>query len=179
LASLASVFVRRGCQSARRGERTDALRPRVLVVDDEPTVRAVVCDQLADFGCQGDEAEDGVAAVALLRRRRYDLVITDLRMPGMTGWDVVDSVRARVPTMPVILISGFPTDDDVKRAQRAGVPVLQKPFSVAEFQRAVISALAAEPSRAERPAESDVPRKPLMKVPEEPRRDPEAQADQA
>jgi CheY-like chemotaxis protein len=155
------------------------VRPRVLVVDDELSVRTVVCDLLADLGCEGDEAGDGATAVALLQRGRYDLVVTDLRMPGMTGWDVVEAVRARVPTIPVILISGFATDDDVRRAHRVGLPLLHKPFSLAEFRQVIRSVLTPEASHPERRTESDVPRKPLKKATEEDQQDPEARENQA
>jgi CheY-like chemotaxis protein len=100
-----------------------------------------VCDLLATLDCDADEAEDGAIALTLLPQRRYDLVVTDVKMPGMTGWDVVDAVRARVPTMPIMMMSGFATDADRERARAAGVTMLQKPFPVADFRRAVIHAL--------------------------------------
>jgi DNA-binding response OmpR family regulator len=90
----------------------------------------------------------------------------------------VNAVRGRRPTMPMIMISGFATDDDVRQAQRLGVPLLDKPFSVIEFRRVVRELLSAEASQPGRPTESDVPRKPLMKVPEEPQEGQEAQENQ-
>jgi CheY-like chemotaxis protein len=154
------------------------VRPRVLVIDDEPNVRVFVCDLLKDLGSETDEADNGVQGVALLEQRRYDLVITDLQMPHLTGWGVVNAVRGRRPTMPMIMISGFATDDDVRQAQRLGVPPLDKPFSVIEFRRVVRELLTAEASQPGRPTESDVPRKPLMKVPEERHEGGKAQEDQ-
>jgi YesN/AraC family two-component response regulator len=58
-----------------------------------------------------------VQGVALVEQRPYDLVITDLQMPQLTGWDVVNAVRGRRPTMPMIMISGFATEEDVRQAQ--------------------------------------------------------------
>jgi CheY-like chemotaxis protein len=113
------------------------VRPRVLVIDDDPSVRLSVCDMLESLGYETDDAEGGGQGVALLERHQYGLVITDLRMPSMSGWAVVNAVRERTPTMPIIVISGFATDDDARQAQTVGVPLLRKPFSVAELRRVV------------------------------------------
>jgi len=153
------------------------VRPRVLVIDDDRSVRVFVCDVLESLGYATDDAE-GVQGLALLERHRYDLVITDLQMPHLTGWDVVNAVRGRRPTLPVIMISGFATDDDMRQAQRLRVPLLHKPFSVIEFRRVVRVLLAAEASHLEPRTESDVPRKPLMKAPEEPQEGQETQENQ-
>jgi CheY-like chemotaxis protein len=113
----------------------------VLVIDDDASIRALVCDLLATLDCDADEAEDGATALTLLPQRRYDLVVTDLKMPGMTGWDVVDAVRASVPTMPIMMMSGFATDADRERALTAEVTMLKKPIPVADFRRAIAHAL--------------------------------------
>jgi CheY-like chemotaxis protein len=113
------------------------LRPRILVIDDDRSVRVFISDLLTGAGYETDEADSGVQAVALLEQRAYDLVITDLQMPHLTGWDVVNAVRGRRPTMPIIMISGFATKDDMKQARQVGVPLLQKPFSVAELRASV------------------------------------------
>lgn len=131
-------------------------RARILVIDDERNVRAFVCELLKSLGYEADEAEDGGTGLALLGRQRYDLVITDLRMPHMSGWEVVARVRQHAPEMPVIMISGFATDDDVTRAQRIGIIVLHKPFSLADFRQALAQSL--QPAR-----------KPLAKAEEGPK----------
>jgi CheY-like chemotaxis protein len=113
------------------------VRPRVLIIDDEPNVRVFISDLLKDLGYETDEADNGLQGVGLLEQRPYDLVITDLLMPHLTGWDVVNAVRERLPTMPIIMISGFATEDDMRQAQAVGVPLLHKPFSVTDLQRVV------------------------------------------
>jgi DNA-binding response OmpR family regulator len=130
-------------------------RPRILVIDDDANVRIFISDVLTFLGYETDAADSGVQGLALVERRPYDLVITDLRMPHMTGWDVVNAVRGRLLTMPMIMISGFATEDDVRHADRAGVPLLQKPFSVAELRRIVREVLTAAASQSERRTESD------------------------
>jgi CheY-like chemotaxis protein len=123
----------------RQGERL-----RILVIDDQAGVRAFVCELLESLGHAADAAEDGPTGLALLPRQRYDLIITDLRMPHMSGWDVVEAVRQQVPRMPLIVISGFATDDDVERAAQAGVRLLQKPFQLAEVKRAIREMLSGQ-----------------------------------
>ena len=109
------------------------MRARVLVIDDDRSVRASLSGMLEILGYETDEAQGGAQGVALLEGHRYDLVISDLRMPGMSGWDVVNTVRERLPAMPIIMISGFATEDDIRQAQTVGVPLLHKPFSVIEL----------------------------------------------
>jgi CheY-like chemotaxis protein len=154
------------------------VRPRVLVIDDERNVRVFISDLLKDLGYETDEADNGLQGVALLEQRPYDLVITDLLMPQLNGWDVVNAVRGRRPTMPMIMISGCATDDDVREAQRLQVPLLHKPFSVIELRRVVRELLTAEASQPGRRTESDVVRKPLRKASEEPQEGQEAQENQ-
>src|SRR5262249_58874905 len=113
----------------------------ILVMDDDHAVRALVSDLLVSLGYAADEAEDAGTGLALLARQRYDLVITDLAMPHMSGWEVVEVVRHRAPGTPVLIISGFATQDDVGRAQRMGIRVLHKPFSLADLRRATEEAI--------------------------------------
>jgi CheY-like chemotaxis protein len=143
---------------AERLPLAPGVRPRVLVIDDERNVRVFISDLLKDLGYETDEADNGLQGIALLEQRPYDLIITDLLMPHLTGWDVVNAVRGRGPRMPIIMISGFATDDDVRQAMRVGVRLLHKPFSVAELQRAIREVLTAEVSPPERPTEGDLPR---------------------
>jgi CheY-like chemotaxis protein len=126
---------RRVSAPAERAAMAPGVRPRVLVIEDDPSVRVSVCDMLETLGYDPDDVEGGRQGVALLERHRYDLVITDLRMPSMSGWAVVNAVRERLPTMPIIMISGFATDDDARQAQAVGVPLLPKPFTMTELRR--------------------------------------------
>jgi two-component system cell cycle sensor histidine kinase/response regulator CckA len=82
-------------------------RPRVLVIDDEPTTRELLCDFPAVLGYDAAGAADGAEGLALFKRGGYGLVVTDGFMPGMNGWDVVAAVRQQAPAMPMVLISGF------------------------------------------------------------------------
>ena len=73
-----------------------SVQPRVLVVDDDHSARAFVCEMLKSLGYETDDVEGGVQGLALLERLHDDIIITDLRMPNMSGWDVLKAVRGRL-----------------------------------------------------------------------------------
>jgi two-component system response regulator MprA len=77
---------------------------RVLVVDDDPSIRQVIAYVLRDEGYQVDEAADGRAALAAIGRRHPDVILVDLMMPGMDGWDFVGQYRERYGRRAPILI---------------------------------------------------------------------------
>ena len=117
-------------------------QPRALVVDDEPHVRDLWCEFLKLMGFVADQAMTGIEALSCLDADHYDLVVTDLLMPGLTGWDVAWTVRRRDPSIAVILISGSPTAIDVDLLREPGVTLLEKPVHLKTFRSAVEDALA-------------------------------------
>lgn len=115
--------------------------PRVLVVDDERSVRALLCDLLAVWGCEADAAATGTEGLALFRRGGYDLVVTDFRMPGVTGLELVKNVRQHDPTVGVIVFTASMTDLEDDR-RRFGFTLLHKPLELGGLEVAVRRALA-------------------------------------
>ena len=104
--------------------------PKILLVDDNAVVRDMLVDLVGSLGYAADAASGGAEALALFDQNRYDIVLTDLLMPGMSGWEVLAAVRQRNPRIPVVIITGTaPTADDPRAAQ-AGVTVLRKPVDV-------------------------------------------------
>ncbi|CAH2604289.1 Response regulator [Rhodovastum atsumiense] len=82
--------------------------PRILVVDDEVEVREILAETLEDFGYSVMTAGNGEEALSVvLREHGVGLVITDVRMPGMTGLELADQIRHRRPDVKVVLISGY------------------------------------------------------------------------
>src|SRR5204862_5997587 len=115
---------------------------RILVVDDEPPVRAFVTDALAVFGYEVSAAGNADEAFAAAARTRFDLVLSDLRLPGLHGWDFVVKLRAIDSTLPVIMLTGSgPEDDELRRVREAGIAVLHKPVQLAQLQTALGQAL--------------------------------------
>lgn len=126
---------------------SDVRRARVLVIDDDPRIRDLLRDFLGTIGCEVDEAADGHEGVARLERAGYDLVVTDLAMPGPTGWDVTEAVRRRDTALPVLMLTGSATHPDADRARALGVRILQKPVGFLEFRTAAAQALQARAAR--------------------------------
>ena len=86
---------------------THRISRRVLLVDDEPTVRQTIAELLRAAGHTVIEAENGPAGLGALKSSPVDLVLSDLGMPEMTGWDVARAIKATTPTTPVILLTGW------------------------------------------------------------------------
>jgi two-component system cell cycle sensor histidine kinase/response regulator CckA len=123
----------------------------VLVVDDEELVRSLVRRLLEAESCTVLEAEDGERALAIVERRNppVNLVLTDLVMPRISGLEVVGAVRASRPELPVLVMSGFGSSDETRRALEGyGVAVVPKPFSPVALVDAVRDALLEAAERA-------------------------------
>ncbi len=134
---------------ASRPRRKDGVLggKRVLVVDDEDVIRETVSDVLAGYGCVVASAADGSAAIDLIESQEFDLVLSDIKMPGKTGYDVFAAAKEADANTPVILTTGFGYDPNhaIVRARREGLAaVLFKPFKVdqllGEIRRALTSA---------------------------------------
>jgi CheY-like chemotaxis protein len=104
--------------------------PRILLVDDNTIVRDMLVDLVGSLGYRADAAAGGEEALALFDRGQYGMVLTDLLMPGMSGWDVLAALRRRDAHVPVIIVTGSPVVGD-PRACQPGVAVLKKPVDVA------------------------------------------------
>jgi CheY-like chemotaxis protein len=121
---------------------------KVLVVDDDPVVAKSFDRVLSNKGyavvtaCNGEEALKKIAA------EDYDVVYTDIRMPGMDGIEVAQHIKGRRPWLPVVIVTGYGTADNESRAKAAGVrAVLHKPLSPAMIENSAQDALAGERAR--------------------------------
>jgi excisionase family DNA binding protein len=118
------------------------VRPRVLVVDDEASIRDLLAKTLALAEYDVDLAPDGRAALERLRIIPYDLLITDLKMPGVDGLTVIKEARRLKADIPVIIITGFSTEASAIEAVNLGVSgYLTKPFRVPRVLAAAAKAL--------------------------------------
>jgi CheY-like chemotaxis protein len=117
---------------------------KVLVVDDDPAVRKSFDRVLSGKGYAVITAENGEEAMRKLNEEKYDLVYTDIRMPGMSGLEVAEQVKARKPWTPVVIITGYGTDAAETRAKAAGVSsFVHKPLSPEMIEGSARDALAA------------------------------------
>ncbi len=109
----------------------------ILLVDDSADVAELFKAILVVRGHAVDAVTTGAAAVELFSRRRHDLVIADLRMPDMSGWEVVERVRALAAQIPIIAVSGLLTDEDQSTAVALDVVLLEKPLRPGDLEAAV------------------------------------------
>jgi excisionase family DNA binding protein len=125
-----------------RSTRATLQRPRVLVVDDENSIRELLSKTLALAEYDVETAADGRAALEHVRHGHYDLVITDLKMPGLDGLSLIREVRRLDATLPIIIITGYSTESSAIEALNLGVAgYLTKPFRVPQVLAAAGRAL--------------------------------------
>jgi excisionase family DNA binding protein len=117
-------------------------RPRVLVVDDEASIRDLLAKTLALAEYDVDVSPDGRSALERMRLYPYDLLIADLKMPGMDGLTVIREAKRYKADLPVIIITGFSTESSAIEAVNLGVAgYLTKPFRVPQVLAAAAKAL--------------------------------------
>ena len=117
-------------------------RRRVLVVDDDESLRRVTQVQLEQAGCETKVAANGAEALALLQRSPQDLVITDLKMPGMSGLDLLRRIRSEYPDTVVVMITAFGAVDTAVEAMKVGAhDYITKPVNADELELVVQRAL--------------------------------------
>jgi CheY-like chemotaxis protein len=108
---------------------------KILIVDDNPNMSTLLSDILEIFEYEGYHAEDGTDALERLRKEKYDLVFTDLRMPRMDGYDLLQAIKSEHPKIPVVVVTGYTVDEgqDLMLTQKAD-GFLHKPFKVNEIE---------------------------------------------
>jgi CheY-like chemotaxis protein len=117
---------------------------RILVVDDEAEVRRALVDMLTLDGHVAVPYPDGATALRALATESFDVVLTDLGMPGLDGWGVARAVKQRHPEMPVGLITGWGDTINVADAAAGGVDILvRKPFQMRDLREAFRRILAS------------------------------------
>ena len=110
----------------------------ILIVDDEPQVAEVLARSLAREGHSAKIAHSGEEALQLLGRSEPDALFLDVSMPGMNGLDVLSRVKRMRPSLPVVVITGHATEDELEEVRRLGaVDVIAKPAPLTHYQQAL------------------------------------------
>jgi CheY-like chemotaxis protein len=126
-------------KTVREEERLEKVIPiqgrqkkaRVLVIDDEADVRELLRDILSDAGHEVEMAHNGSEGIELFKKQSYDMVLTDLGMPIMSGWEVAEKVRCINKNVPIALITGWNVVLDDAAMHSSGINlIVQKPFQV-------------------------------------------------
>jgi DNA-binding NtrC family response regulator len=120
-------------------------RPRILVIDDEEIVRVSCKKCLTPEGYDVDVAANGIEGLAMTENNRYDVILTDLKMPDMDGMEFLAKVKERHPDTKVIMITGYSTVEHAVRAMRMGAyNYIEKPFTPDALIEAVREAMSGE-----------------------------------
>ena len=135
---------------------------RILIVDDEAAIRSSLAESLADEGYETDAAETGEEALAKLNAGDYDLVVTDLKMPNVSGLELLQALRHRDSQTPVIMMTAYGDVDTAVESMRLGAyDFIQKPFKLSDMRRQVSAALRATKNPQDAPSgEKAPPRRP-------------------
>ncbi len=138
------------------GQDVDTLP--ILVVDDERSMREFLAIMLSREGHDVVAAENGAQALASLRQRAFDLLISDIRMPDCSGLDVLREAKALQPDLPGILMTAFSSTQTAIEALRTGaLDYISKPFDVDEMKRVVAQAIERRHLREHGPEADDTP----------------------
>jgi DNA-binding response OmpR family regulator len=134
---------------------------KILVVDDSPQISKALSDLLSASGYSVRTAPSAERALQILETATFDLIITDLKMTGMTGIDLAKQVLQKAPGLPVVILTGFGDMDSVINALRLGVAdYLKKPFSIDEVMSVVEREITKSKGRAAAPVSAKPTEKP-------------------
>jgi len=115
---------------------------RILVIDDERDINDTMRDQLINAGYETDSAYDGVEGLGLLRYKKYDLVLLDIRMPRKDGLEVLQFIREEYPDIKIIIVTGLASLEEIQRTVSMGAfACLKKPFRIEDVLDRVQAAL--------------------------------------
>lgn len=115
-------------------------RARILVIDDEDIVRRCCVRALGPEGYEVDVVSDGPSGLSLLGSSGYDIIVTDLKMPGMDGHEVIRRILSVAPNSRIIVITGFDTD----QPPHGAYAVLHKPFTPVALLSAISATLRSK-----------------------------------
>jgi two-component system response regulator FlrC len=129
---------------------------RLLIVDDDASMRMALYESLSSCGYEVETAENGMDALAKFKNGRFAGVVTDMRMPKMSGMDVLRGVKRISPQTPVILITAYGTVNTAVEAMKEGAAeFIMKPFSLDDLEFAVKNVLAANMASKEEKGEDE------------------------
>lgn len=113
-------------------------QPSILIVDDELLIRDLLYDFFNGQGWQTAIAENGEKALDILQSRQIDLVLSDIRMPGMDGLQLTAEMKEAFPEIPVVLMTGYPSVDSAVTALRHKVAdYITKPFNINSLYKTI------------------------------------------
>jgi CheY-like chemotaxis protein len=123
-------------------------KAHILVIDDEEFVRSVLSRTLAQDGHQVTLAEDGEKGIQLFKEKKFDMVLTDLGMPGMSGWEVCRMIKEISPNTPVGMITGWGMEMSRDKMEEYGLNfIISKPFDFNQILNVVAKNIKSHEER--------------------------------
>jgi len=111
---------------------------KILLADDDAALRRLLCEQLTPHGYELEEAENGAEAIEKLQKTEYNLLLLDITMPVLTGWDVLQFISEKGLTCPVIMLTGMGSLYNVVKSARDGADeYITKPYDVNDLLCAI------------------------------------------
>jgi DNA-binding response OmpR family regulator len=108
---------------------------RILIIEDDEEMRALLKDSLVEDGIEFDSAENGSEAIQKLAEEPFDLVITDIRMPGLTGLDILPGIKKLQPEICVIVVTAFGSEEVRRKCfDRGATAYFEKPINMSELR---------------------------------------------
>ena len=129
---------------------------RILIIEDDEEMKSLLKDFLAEEGYEADSAHNGSEALLKLAKEPFDLVITDIRMPGLTGFDILSAVKEFQREIPVIVITAFGGEEVYRRSMARGADgYLEKPIHFHKL-KGLIQELVSSKEKMERGCGKDM-----------------------
>ncbi|MCJ7457427.1 MAG: PAS domain S-box protein [candidate division Zixibacteria bacterium] len=126
----------------------------ILIIDDEPAIRELLCDILQSRGYKAVVVDDSLRGVELFEKEQFDIVFTDLSMPEMSGWEVADRLKSLNPDVVIVMVTGWGTQVDSRRLKAHAVDLLMaKPFEVKKLFEILNDAQKIKKKREEKKLE--------------------------
>ncbi|MCP4705554.1 MAG: response regulator [candidate division Zixibacteria bacterium] len=117
-------------------------RKNILVVDDELLIRDLLYDFFSEKNWIVSVSDSSSKALEILKTRRFDLALIDLKMPEIDGLELITSIKARYPTLPIVIITAFPSFDSAIEALRLKIDdYITKPFNINKLFKTVCGIL--------------------------------------
>lgn len=118
-------------------------RKNILIVDDELLIRDLLYDFFSEKNWIVSVSDSGSRALELLKTRRFDLALIDLKMPDIDGIDLIKSMQARYPSLPIVIITAFPSFESAVEALRLKIEdYITKPFNINKLFKTVCDILS-------------------------------------
>ena len=108
---------------------------RIMIIEDDKEMRSLLKDFFEEEGFEIDSASNGVDALRMLSGDHFDLVITDIQMPGLTGLDILPRIRRLKPETPIIVMTAYGSDEVRRRSlERGATTYLEKPIRLSKLR---------------------------------------------